>query len=211
MLSQQQRGFTLLESLIAIVVVALGVLGILGVQLRTLQETQTSVRRAQAIRLIEDLNERIRANPNALTAGVLANYAVDWGAVAFTPPDCAAAACGSGDLALYDIATWKAAVTATMPLGDASVFVVNDTTGLNTRAQLGIMIAWRANERAGADAAEDTEYRVPFTLGNIGTNAAGTAVRCPDRRICHLQYVQPTLRCLPYVAGGAANPPALCP
>ena len=67
---RRQRGVTLLESMIAIVLVALGVLGILGVQLRTLSDTQTAVRRAQAIRLIEDLSERMKANPAALTTAV---------------------------------------------------------------------------------------------------------------------------------------------
>ena len=46
-----QRGITLIESLVAILVTALGILGILGVQMRTLTDTQTSVRRAQAMGL----------------------------------------------------------------------------------------------------------------------------------------------------------------
>ena len=47
---------------------ALGILGVVGVQMRTLTDTSTTVRRAQAsIRLIEDLEERMRvAAPNAL-------------------------------------------------------------------------------------------------------------------------------------------------
>ena len=49
----QQHGITLLESLIAIVIAALGVIGIIGVQLRTLTDAQNTVRREQAIRLIE--------------------------------------------------------------------------------------------------------------------------------------------------------------
>lgn len=61
-----QQGITLLESLIAIIVIALGVLGILGMQMRTLNNTQNSLYRTQAIRLIDDLSERIAANPNAL-------------------------------------------------------------------------------------------------------------------------------------------------
>ena len=48
-LLQPQRGITLLESLVAIVVMALGILGILGVQMRTLSDTQTGVRRAQEL------------------------------------------------------------------------------------------------------------------------------------------------------------------
>src|SRR2546429_3388547 len=34
-----------------------------GTQMRTLTDTQTTVRRAQAIRLIEDLGERMKVNP----------------------------------------------------------------------------------------------------------------------------------------------------
>lgn len=48
------------------VVMALGLLGVVGVQMRTLADTQTGVRRAQAIRLIEDLSERAKVNPSAL-------------------------------------------------------------------------------------------------------------------------------------------------
>ena len=64
--ARRHRGISLIESLIAIVVMALGILGILGVQMRTLSDTSTTVRRAQAIRLIEDLSERMKVNPNAL-------------------------------------------------------------------------------------------------------------------------------------------------
>ena len=76
-LLQPQRGITLLESLVAIVVMALGILGILGVQMRTLSDTQTGVRRAQAIRLIEDMGERMKANPSALAnlSSYVSNFA----------------------------------------------------------------------------------------------------------------------------------------
>ncbi|HRN05700.1 MAG TPA: prepilin-type N-terminal cleavage/methylation domain-containing protein, partial [Ottowia sp.] len=46
-----QRGVTLIESLVALVVVAVALFGILGIQMRTLVDTQSGVRRAQAIRL----------------------------------------------------------------------------------------------------------------------------------------------------------------
>jgi len=211
---RRQRGVTLLESMIAIVLVALGVLGILGVQLRTLSDTQTAVRRAQAIRLIEDLSERMKANPAALTTAVLTNYTAGWGAISTTPPNCATATgCAPTDMALADIAQWKANVAATMPLGDAVVFAVAPNTASNVRTQLGVMISWRENEREGADAAETQAYKAPFAQPTVSTGAASgtTTVSCPDNRICHLQYLQPTLRCMPYSAGDAANPALYCP
>ncbi|MGC3985140.1 MAG: type IV pilus modification protein PilV [Pseudorhodoferax sp.] len=214
LMARRQRGVTLLESMIAIVLVALGVLGILGMQLRTLSDTQTTVRRAQAIRLIEDLGERIKANPTSLTAAVLANYTVGWGAVSGTPPDCASG-CGPGDTALADIAQWKANVAATLPLGQATVFVVANGTATNVRPQLGVMVSWRENERQreGATAAENLAYKAPFAIGTVTTGASTgtTSVSCPANRICHLQYLLPTLRCTPYVAGDVANPSLYCP
>jgi type IV pilus assembly protein PilV len=208
----RQRGISLLESMIAIVLVALGVLGILGVQLRTLADTQTAVRRAQAIRLIEDLSERMRANPSALSPAVLSRYQVGWGTVSGAVPNCASG-CTAADMARADIAAWKQTVTASMPLGDAAVFAVTDASGDNTRTQLGVMLAWRENERQreGESAADATAYKAPFVVGAVATGTGNTSVSCPADRICHLQYLQPTLRCLPYAAGGGATPPVICP
>lgn len=60
-----QAGVGLLESLVAVSILALAVLGMLGVQLRTLAEIQASVRRAQSVRLIEDFAERIKTHPRS--------------------------------------------------------------------------------------------------------------------------------------------------
>lgn len=209
-----QRGVTLLESMIAIVLVALGVLGILGVQLRTLADTQTAVRRAQAIRLIEDLSERLKANPSALAPGVLARYEVGWGAVTGSVPNCASG-CTAGDMARADIAQWKQTVASTMPLGDAAVFATAGTAGSNTRTQLGVMISWRENERQRDDlsAAENEAFRTSLATDPVlaGAGAATTTFSCPDNRTCHMQYLQPTMRCTPYTVGDPANPPVICP
>ena len=194
-------GISLLESMIAIVLLALGVLAILGVQLRTLADTQTSVRRAQAIRLIEDLSERMRINPGALTEGVLIRYTTDWGDPQGTVPDCSAG-CKAVDLARSDMVQWKRLVQATLPAGDAAVFTVADPGQLNNIPQLGVMIAWRENERADADAA----FRAPLTMPATGTDGAS----CPAERICHLQYLQPPRRCS-LDGGPVEDPQLLCP
>ena len=140
--SPWQRGISLIESLVAIVVMALGILGILGVQMRTLADTQTGVRRAHAIRLIEDLSERIKSQPNAL--GNLGSYARTWDATGAldTATDCKANACTPAKMATYDLNRWMESVRATMPLGDATVFLPKDNSTTDPR-QLGVMISWR--------------------------------------------------------------------
>ncbi|RYH50944.1 MAG: type IV pilus modification protein PilV, partial [Alcaligenaceae bacterium] len=115
----RQHGITLIESLVAIIVMALGIMGIVGVQMRTLADTSTTVRRAQAIRLIEDLSERIRVNPNGLAN--LASYVSVFSA-APAPGSCSSG-CDHATLASYDIASWKKSVRDALPLGQAEVFI----------------------------------------------------------------------------------------
>lgn len=190
-----QKGITLLESLVAIVVMALGLLGIVGIQMRTLADTQTGVRRAQAVKLIEDLSERVRANPNAI--GNATSYAVAWGSTLGTPPACAinsgfpASSCTAAQLVTYDVDRWLRSVRANLPIGDAAVFV----SGSDAR-QLGVMLAWRENERAreGDSVSETSAYKSIFSV--TGTSTSGT-VTCPAGKICHLQYINLTQRCIP--------------
>lgn len=201
-MKQTESGFALIESLVAMVVVALGILGILGVQLRTLADTQTSVRRAQAIRLIEDLSERTKVNPNAL--GNAADYVIGAGKIGAEPVEsgCASTSCTAKEIAKEGVWQWKRDVLALLPSADAQVFQVSDETVANNRRQLGVLISWRENERADGDAAANTAYRLPFqTLGIKNSN--GNEITCAAGKICHLQYIQLNARCSPYLLGGA--------
>ncbi len=201
---QSQRGISLLESLVAIVVMALGILGIVGVQMRTLSDTQTSVRRAQAIRLIEDLSERMKINPNAL--GNLNNYVSPFIAEP-APGDCSSG-CGHSAQASYDLAVWKQTVKNTLPLGQASVFLApGEGWAANpNRRQLGVVISWRENERDTSDSTDEKKYKDNIDATRVraadGTFTAGTddANACPAGRTCHLHYLPVAARCAPYFA-----------
>lgn len=201
-LLSKQQGFSLMESLVSIVIMALGILGILGVQMRTLADTQTGTRRAQAIRLIENLSERIKVNPNPLAAGVLTTYQVSAPGPMATPPACTAA-CTPTQLAQHDIATWKQHVINTLPAGDAIVFAVDDETDPNNRRQLGVLVSWQQKERDAT-----ATLLAPFVTAGTG---AISNVTCPANRICHLQYIQVVGRCQRDLAGGAAAALTWCP
>jgi type IV pilus assembly protein PilV len=83
-----QRGITLIESLIALLILALGVLGLAAVQARMLVETRTTNARATAVRLIADLGERIRMNAvGAQTVDAYTTKGVDFEAPDATAPD----------------------------------------------------------------------------------------------------------------------------
>jgi len=89
------RGFTLIEVLVAMLIVLLGLLGLAGLQAAAHQAETESYQRAQAIILLNDMLERINANRYAAgcfafsdaTTGVPYLGTVD--ANHFTPVNCA--------------------------------------------------------------------------------------------------------------------------
>lgn len=198
----RQSGVSLIEALVAVLVTALGILGILGMQMRTMVNTQTAVRQAQAIRLIENLSERMRMNPNSFAQGTASNYVIGWDQDG-TAVDCSAG-CGSADLARSDIEKWKSDVRAALPLANANVFLVNDEASVSAgnRRQIGVMISWR--ESQSAENASDTAFNRYFQLSS--RNAAGETITCPAGRTCHLQFIQLSARCTANTNSGTARP-----
>lgn len=201
----RQHGITLIESLVALVVVALGILGIIGVQMRTLVDTTTTVRRAQAMRLIEDLSERMKVNPNSLQA--LSGYTSGYDKKAntyTTSVDCSLNACTPANQAIYDLGQWKRTVEQTLPLGQASTFLAPSETTDANRRQLGVMIAWRENEREINDTEDQDKFKDNIDASKFQKDdghfftGAGTDNACPEGFTCHLQYLPASARCAPY-------------
>jgi type IV pilus assembly protein PilV len=72
---RRARGFTLVEAMVALVVLAVGMLGIAGLYVTTLRSGGGAIFRMQAVNLAADLADRIRANRGANVAyqGAAAN------------------------------------------------------------------------------------------------------------------------------------------
>ena len=96
-------GFSLLELLVAVLVVAVGALGVAGLQLASIQNNRGAMQYSVTTSLANDLVERVRANPGA-------DYRIDLGAA--PPPfhNCLANDCTSDQLAQFDLAVWKCAL-----------------------------------------------------------------------------------------------------
>lgn len=173
---RHQRGLSLIESLVSLLVLALGIMGLAGVQSRLLVESRTANHRATAIGLIDDLTNRILLNRNAAIAG---NYTLAWDATKAVQ-DCVTSQCTGAQLAQSDLNLWRTNVVAALPGGNATIF-----QSANDSRQIGIAVAWSANESSAADADAAT-YNNPFTV-----TAANNGVDCPASSICHVVYVQP--------------------
>lgn len=70
-----QDGFSLIEALIAMVVLSLGLLGLAGLQISSLKYNQTAMLRSKAVTLAYDMQERVRASGQDFTATPFAAYA----------------------------------------------------------------------------------------------------------------------------------------
>ena len=113
--ARRRHGFSLIEVLVAVLVVAVGVLGVAGLQLVTMRANTGSMMRTQANEYAYSIIDRMRANRGA-------NYQIAMNASAPVAADCSAAACSTDQMAAFDLANWLAQV-AQLPSGDGSVAV----------------------------------------------------------------------------------------
>ncbi|MCZ6561208.1 MAG: type IV pilus modification protein PilV [Gammaproteobacteria bacterium] len=109
------RGFSLVESLVALVVLSVGLLGVARMYVYSLQSGRTALLNSQAVILAADMADRIRANRTAGIdyAGAAANFGCINGGVDCTPTQMAA----------NDLLFWQAEVAIALPNGQAGVAV----------------------------------------------------------------------------------------
>lgn len=190
--ASSQRGVSLIEALVALLVLALGIMGMAGIQTRTLVESRTTNSRAIALQMADDLLDRMQANsPIRINPPAASPYLAAWGAVAAAPVDCFNAACNGAQLAAFDLVQWKASLARVLPGGDARVFQSN-----TDNAQFGVLIGWnetQAKNQAEATGAQATLFTDAIAIRDaanaVGTGVAGVA--CPAGLICHLVYIRP--------------------
>ena len=130
-----QKGFTLLEVLVAIVVLSIGLLGLAGLMASSVRNNHSAYQRTQAAWLAYDMVDRMRANRTAAVDPLAANnYNVAIGA-----------ASASSGLALADVNDWKTALVTTLPAGNGSI-AVTAATGATI-----VVVQWNDARGTGGD------------------------------------------------------------
>lgn len=157
---KKHSGFTLIEVLIAVVILAVGLLGLAGLQAAGLSNNQSAYNRSQATQLAYDIADRMRANPSARI-----NYVTS----AMVPPSAAAAtcstlirpctdctssvnSCSTAQLAVKDLFDWNLDL-ATLPSG----------TGTITGGALGVYtvtVSWDDNKSGVASTSVVMSFRL---------------------------------------------------
>jgi type IV pilus assembly protein PilV len=115
-LRNHSRGFTMLEVLISLLVMAFGLLGVAGLQAFSLKSNQTASQRLIAATLTTDVIDRMKSNYQGTVNG---NYNQPNGD-SYTVKNASclqAAGCAPDQLALNDLAEWSDLVAGALPNG----------------------------------------------------------------------------------------------
>ena len=110
------RGFTLLEVLVAVVVLAIGILGLVGLQTSSLKQNQSAMTRTVAVEYANAIMDKMRSNPKEAAMGYY--ITLNWA----RPPGIPEASQASKDVTL-----WYENLKKSLPgrAGDVKVQVCN--------------------------------------------------------------------------------------
>lgn len=119
---RRQGGFSLVEALVALVVLSVGLLGVAALYTWSLRDSRTALLRSEAVNLASDMADRIRANR-------IAGPEYDEGAAGAgeITEACTAAGCTPEEMAANDKAEWLEALSTTLPGGEGTVDVDDAT------------------------------------------------------------------------------------
>jgi len=161
MTPSKNKGFTLLETLIAFVVLTVGLLGAVALQAQAKQASYDSLQRAAALNLANDIIARISANDTAAAMAIYktkisyadAANATNMGA-------CFENLCTAEQLANFDIEQWRRAINAADGTGTLSGATVCIDPVVNLdQVELSVIISWLGRQ-------------------NISQSEENTAVKC---------------------------------
>ena len=171
----RSAGFSLIEILVTLFVIALGVLGTASLQANALKMSQGGQLRSQAVVLSLDLLERIEANNPAAIAG---SYAPATLPTSYAN-DCAVNNCLPSELATYDLVQFINRMQAQLPGANVTITSAGANPFIYT-----IQITWQ--ERIGKASGTSVATKGNTTVGASGkteTFSYTITKMFPDRSI----------------------------
>jgi type IV pilus assembly protein PilV len=153
------RGFTMIEVLVAIFVLAIGLLGLAGLQAASLKNNTSAYTRSQAQLLAYDMLDRMRSNMQGVTNGAYDDLL----AAAPVDPNCISAGCSVAQLANHDAFEWSNLLSQTLPSGTGEV------TGNGSGSIFTITVMWD-DERTGANGTDcSDDHSVDLTCFTLSS------------------------------------------
>ena len=149
-LKSSQRGVTLIDAMIALVIFSIGMLAIAALQTVSIQSNFEGIQRSHAVSLAYDLLERMRMNPTALATyvpGASVEYSYS-DTLTVPNPDCSTNACTSAQqVAAMDLYEFQLMLRGANEVANAKSVggIVNPTVCITgpTNGQYTLTIAWK--------------------------------------------------------------------
>lgn len=124
------HGFTLLEILVALVILSIGLLGLAGLHVSSMRGNNGSYLRAQATLIANDLAARMYAN--AIDVDLNGYMAINWATICNAPPNpiCDVnAACNTAQITTYDAFVAQCENASVLPTGTISIVCIDSDAG----------------------------------------------------------------------------------
>ncbi len=150
--TKKNKGFTLLEVLITVVILALGLLGVAGLQITSLRDNLRAEHQGKAAQLAYDMADRMRSNVDRNNLTGLDNYTNGpiENTSCITVP---IVGCTAQQQAGHDRFEWEREIANSLPLGEGDV---SEAAGVYR-----IIVEWD-DDRSGAIDASDAQFTVRF-------------------------------------------------
>jgi type IV pilus assembly protein PilV len=147
---RKPRGFTLVETLVALVVLSVGLLGAAALLLDSLRGHAGALRRVAALSLVRDMADRIRSNPRGGGYYDTRNAVPATESVASTCVE--SSDCDIQQLAIADRAHFESAVHHLLPHGSEASVEFAPAIDATTPARFHITLRWPdPRDDAGTD------------------------------------------------------------
>jgi len=111
---RSQKGVSLIEVMVAVIIFTVGLLGLAALQLNSIRFTESASVRGHAVFLAQEMSDRIRARPEGIS---IASYNLGKS----DAPSCADPA--TCDANLRDLSEWRVNLAAQLPSGTGTVAV----------------------------------------------------------------------------------------
>ncbi len=142
---RRNRGFTLIEAMVALIVLSVGLLGIAALYVETLRANRTSLYRTQAVNMATDIGDRMRSNRDPALA--VAGFYDCGGACAVGE--------GGNAIAIADLTDWLTQIQTQLPGGTANITYTASTA--TTPAAYVVGVSW---DELGQDAPVTYQLRI---------------------------------------------------
>jgi type IV pilus assembly protein PilV len=164
-MKRSSKGFTLIEVLIAVLILSVGLLGVAGTLVTAAHSASSNYLKQQGVQYAYGIVDRMHSNPHAADNPTSSNnpYVVSLTAPAATiANDCTSASCTQAQMAAYDVWQWQTELKNNLPNGLGSVAVTGGGSDGKT-AIVTVTVQWSDQPASSATAATTNSHYTVVT------------------------------------------------